>query len=116
MAFSSTYFDRYFFDDNYAKPENIELNPTTTVEDFKRMVATLPPEQRRLDGNIFFLILLNPFKDNCIEAVLILADRFFMDNVMELCRNFLIHESRKPKLFIYRMAHKYRWNGTKVNL
>ena len=34
---------------------------------------------------------------------------------MELAQNFLIHESRKPKLFMYRMAHKYRWNETKVS-
>ena len=51
LTLSSTYFDRYFFDDRYPAAENIELPESTTVEDFKRMLATLPPEQRGLDGN-----------------------------------------------------------------
>ena len=114
LTLYSTYFDRYFFDNRYPPAEKIELPESTTVEDFKRMLATLPPEQRKLDGINIFLNSNHLFKDDCIEAVIILADRFFMDNVIEFCRDFLLTKSNKPKLFKFRIAHKYGWNEMKV--
>ncbi|KAL3106103.1 hypothetical protein niasHT_030390 [Heterodera trifolii] len=102
LATHSDFFRTLFFGQNAVENPKIviEGEGENAVANFERTISLLSSPDEELD-------------DDCVEIVLLLANRFLFDSIENRCVNFLLNKSKKRKIFKFRLAHQCAIIGMK---
>uniref|UniRef100_A0A914GPC6 BTB domain-containing protein n=1 Tax=Globodera rostochiensis TaxID=31243 RepID=A0A914GPC6_GLORO len=94
LAAHSKYFRTLFFGENAKESPSIQIHELSdAVTKFERLISIIDPQGVDLD-------------DECVEDILLLANRFLLDSVVNRCVEFLMTRSKKTALFKFRLAHQ----------
>uniref|UniRef100_A0A183BNN0 BTB domain-containing protein n=1 Tax=Globodera pallida TaxID=36090 RepID=A0A183BNN0_GLOPA len=92
LAACSNFFRALFFGENAEEVPRVQIDGPDAVAQFERLV-TATHDQRRVELN-----------DECVEDILLLANRFQFDSVVSDCFEFLVHSSKKLATCKFRLA------------
>ncbi|KAL3125592.1 hypothetical protein niasHT_009725 [Heterodera trifolii] len=103
LAAHSEFFKIFFFEFNAEIPK-IEIdNDKNAVENFEKLISFVNSASTELD-------------DDSVENVLLLADRFQLDSVVNRCAYFLVEKSKKSFIHKILLAHQCNIIGMKEKL
>uniref|UniRef100_A0A183C564 BTB domain-containing protein n=1 Tax=Globodera pallida TaxID=36090 RepID=A0A183C564_GLOPA len=91
LAAHSEFFRILFFGENAKEVPNIQIDE---LFDPSHILNDSLPQCIRTTWN------------DCVEGVLLLANRFLLDSVVNRCFRFLLKKSKKSAIFKFRLAHQ----------
>ncbi|KAL3097124.1 hypothetical protein niasHS_002840 [Heterodera schachtii] len=104
LAAHSKFFEELFFDANAKETPEMEIKEVeNAVEHFERVLSVMYPQNIELD-------------DECVENVLLLAHRFLLGSVGNLCVKFLLEKSKMSAISKFRLAHQCGIVGMKKKI
>ncbi|KAL3097739.1 hypothetical protein niasHT_026835 [Heterodera trifolii] len=105
LATHSDFFRTLFFGPSAEENPEIVVDDgdENTVANFERTIAMLNSPNAKLD-------------DNCVETVLLLANRFLLGSIENSCVHFLMNKSKKSAICKFQLAHQCGIIGMKEKI